>query len=128
MSVVFQPPTPGLLKVAVYGAIPATNDGVYVYLRFTTTGKAGTGTPITISGFRLADGVDEIVTTNGFLQISRDTDQIPNRITTSSDLRAITKNPAANVRSPEERVLPETAHPLDNGGLRDSSKRNVKTQ
>ncbi len=34
-------PTPGLLKVVVYGAIPASNDGVYVNLQFKAVGIAG---------------------------------------------------------------------------------------
>ncbi len=39
-------PTPGLLKVVVYGAVPVYGDGVYVYLRFKVTGNAGSATPL----------------------------------------------------------------------------------
>ena len=71
MSVVSNSPMPGLLKVAVYGGIGVSNDGFYVSFRFTTTGNAGTNTPLTISGFRVNDGADEIIVTNGVFDITR---------------------------------------------------------
>ena len=49
LTIVSNSPTPGLLKVAVYGAVPVYGDGVYVYLRFKVTGKAGTATPLQLA-------------------------------------------------------------------------------
>jgi hypothetical protein len=38
LSIVSNAPEPGLLKVAVYGAVPVAGDGVYAYLVFNVTG------------------------------------------------------------------------------------------
>ncbi|CAN5449839.1 hypothetical protein BH10ACI3_BH10ACI3_26490 [soil metagenome] len=67
MSIAFNTPEKGLLKVVVYGAYPAQGDGVYVNLRFVVSGVEGTSTPLTISGFRLNDGSGDVYTTDGKL-------------------------------------------------------------
>ena len=41
-------PTPGLLKVVVYGTMPVTGDGVFANLHFTAIVKAGAEKPISI--------------------------------------------------------------------------------
>ncbi len=64
-------PTPGLLKVVVYGAIPASNDGVFANLQFKAIGAAGTETPLTITNFQLNDGKEDVVITNAVLQITK---------------------------------------------------------
>ncbi len=69
MSVVSNSPMPGLLKVVVYGAIPASNDGVYVNLQFKAVGKAGTRSPITINGFKVNDGKHDVLVTNSVVYI-----------------------------------------------------------
>ncbi len=71
MSVVSNSPTPGLLKVVVYGAIPASNDGVYVNLQFRALGTAGTRSPVTITSFRMNDGKQDLLITNGEVHIVR---------------------------------------------------------
>ncbi len=71
MSVVYNSPSPGLLKVAVFGVAPFSNDGVFLYLRFLTIGKAGSGTTLTISGLRLNDGTGDVLVTSGRLHIIR---------------------------------------------------------
>jgi len=56
LSIVSNSPTPGLLKVAIYGAEPAGGDGVYAYLIFNVAGPARTASDLRISGFRFNDG------------------------------------------------------------------------
>ena len=70
LSVVSNTPTPGLLKVAVYGAFPATGDGIYANLKFTVRGAAGTSTPLTIQRFRLNSGIDEVMAVHGHLTVT----------------------------------------------------------
>ena len=65
LSVVANAPAPGLLKVVVFGALPASGDGIYLNLRFVVTGAAGSSSPLQIREFRLNDGVDETVTMRG---------------------------------------------------------------
>ena len=67
LTVVSNSPSPGLLKVAVYGAVPVYGDGVYVYIRFKVTGSAGTATPLQLGGFRLNDGTDATALKGGSL-------------------------------------------------------------
>ncbi len=60
MSIAFNSPQKGLLKVVVYGAFPASGDGIYVNLRFHLTGVEGSASPLSIRNFRLNDGTDDI--------------------------------------------------------------------
>ncbi len=70
LLVVSNSPRPGLLKVAVYGAIPVTGDGVLIDLRFIAAGQTGTSTPLTISSFRLNNGSADIIASGGRLRIA----------------------------------------------------------
>ena len=70
LSVVSNAPEKGMLNVVVYGAFPATGDGVYVNLRFSVEGRVGSTTPLIIDGFRLNDGINDVYTTNGQLVIT----------------------------------------------------------
>ena len=63
-------PVPGLVKVAVYGTVPVSNEGTYVYLRFRPVGKAGTSTSVTITAFRMNDGRERIVIGNGRVTVT----------------------------------------------------------
>ncbi len=69
LGVVSNVPTPGILKVAVYGAMPASGDGVYVNLTFTVRGAAGASTPLSISGFRFNANTDEVTSVDGQLTV-----------------------------------------------------------
>jgi len=69
LSVVYNPIEPGLLKVAVYGALPATGDGVYLNLNFTATGREGAVSPISIRQFILNDGSQGVNTEDGRIMI-----------------------------------------------------------
>jgi uncharacterized repeat protein (TIGR02543 family) len=71
LSVVSNAPTPGLLKVVVYGALPVSGEGVYVNLQFSTIGGVGATTPLNISQFRLNDGTSPVYTINGSVTIGR---------------------------------------------------------
>jgi hypothetical protein len=64
-------PAKGLLKVVAYGTSPVSTDGVYVYLRFRVNGLGGTSTAVTISGFRINDGKEEISTQNGWIVLTQ---------------------------------------------------------
>ena len=76
-------PTPGTLKVVVFGAVPVTGDGVYVNLRFATIGAAGSSTPLTIERFSVNDGNSEAVNIGGRLTITAAQDGlIRGRVTT----------------------------------------------
>ena len=69
-SVVSNSPSPGLLKVVVYGTMPVNGKGVYVNLQFVTTGAVDSSTPLTINGFRLNDATAEVLTTSGILTVT----------------------------------------------------------
>ncbi len=70
MSVVSNSPSPGLLKVVVYGAIPATNDGVFVNLRLAAIGEVGAETRLLVKGFRLNDAAADVITSDGVLNVT----------------------------------------------------------
>ena len=53
--------------------MPASGDGVYVYLRFKVTGGIGSMTPLTITDFRFNDGLDEVFTTGGSIVVGHET-------------------------------------------------------
>jgi hypothetical protein len=86
LSAAFNSPMPGLLKVAVYGAIPASGDGVYVNLRFTVIGSVGSSSPLTISGFRFNDGSTDAVAADGQLSVFQrpDTSILSGRVLTGT--------------------------------------------
>ncbi len=71
LGVVSNAPTPGLLKVVVYGALPVSGEGVYVNLQFSTIGSAGSTTPLNISQFTLNDGTSPVYTINGSVTVGR---------------------------------------------------------
>jgi hypothetical protein len=84
MGIAFNSPQAGLLKVAVYGAVPVNGDGVYVDLRFTVVGGAGSSTALTIADFRLNDGTDAISVAAGSITVARPVDDsyVIGRLTT----------------------------------------------
>ncbi len=69
MSIAYNSPQKGLLKVVVYGAYPAQGDGVYVNLRFRVNGTASASSPLTIRGFRFNDAGDDVFANNGRLSV-----------------------------------------------------------
>jgi len=71
LSVVSNSPQPGLLKVAVYGAIPVNGDGVYVDLKFNVVGAAGRVSRLHIEGFRFNDGSDGTSAADGQLTVKK---------------------------------------------------------
>jgi hypothetical protein len=70
LNVVFNSTVPGVLKVAVYGAFPATGDGVYLDLNFKINGRGGSSTPLSISGFRFNDGKTQVNSQDGLLTVT----------------------------------------------------------
>jgi hypothetical protein len=65
LSVLSNSPEPGLLKVVVYGAVPASGDGVYVKLRFMVIGESRGSTDLKIRAFRFNDGKDNVTAAGG---------------------------------------------------------------
>jgi hypothetical protein len=62
-------PEAGILKVVAYGPIPVFNDGIYLYLRFRPVGQVWSVTPLTITDFRMNEGLEEIDIVSGRLII-----------------------------------------------------------
>jgi len=56
MSTVWNLAAPGVLKVVVYGAIGADDDGIYLNLRLRGRGTAGSTSTLELSGFRYNNG------------------------------------------------------------------------
>ncbi|MEO7538688.1 MAG: cohesin domain-containing protein [Pyrinomonadaceae bacterium] len=69
LSVVYNVVHPGLLKVAVYGALPVGGDGVYADLHFNAIGKTGSVSAIKIGSFILDDGTTIVSATNGSVAV-----------------------------------------------------------
>lgn len=69
LNAVYNTPTPGLLRVGVYGAFPTQGDGVYVNLKFRVIGNNGSSSPLNISGFRFNHGTDEVTSVNGRITV-----------------------------------------------------------
>ncbi len=69
-SVAAHSPSPGLLKVVVYGSMPVDKDGVYLFLRFKPTGPASSETPLMIERFRLNDGKADIIPKDGAVRLA----------------------------------------------------------
>lgn len=70
LSVVYNSPEPGRLKIAVYGALPATGDGTYVNLRFNVIGGAGSATPMNITNLVINDGTEQVYASSGSLTVA----------------------------------------------------------
>ena len=94
LSVVFNAPEPGRLKVAVYGAFPATGDGVYVNLRFNVLGGAGSATPLNISNVVINDGSQPVFAASGSLSVTASA----NNGTIRGRLLSATGQPVGNAR------------------------------
>lgn len=60
---------PGLLRVAVYGAMPIDNDGILVNLRFTAVGANGSMSPLTWERILFNDGNPRATAVNGRVEI-----------------------------------------------------------
>ena len=70
LSVVLNAEKPGLLRVAVYGPMPITGNGVLMNLRFTSIGSSGSVSPLTWERIMLNEGSPQIVTTDGQVELS----------------------------------------------------------
>ena len=94
LSVVSNAPTPGLLKVAIYGVLPVGGDGVYANLRFTVLGGVGSSTPLTINGFTFNNGSDEVTSIGGQLTVVSST----GNASVSGRILSTTGRPVRNAR------------------------------
>jgi ligand-binding sensor domain-containing protein len=60
---------PGVLRVVVYGAMPITDDGVLLNLKFTTVGRAGVVSPLTFEQIMFNEGEASVNAGDGKVQI-----------------------------------------------------------
>ena len=70
LSVVTNAEESGLLRVAVYGAMPLDGSGVLLNLRFTAVGAPGSVSPLTWERIMLNEGSPAITATDGQVEIS----------------------------------------------------------
>jgi len=69
LSVVANPSEPGLLRVAVYGALPIDGDGILLNLRFTAVGAPGAVSPLRWERILFNEG-ERTLATNGRIEIA----------------------------------------------------------
>lgn len=69
LSVVCNPISPGVLKVAVFGVVPIAGTGTLMKLKFTTVGPQSSSSPLTFVNFQFNEGVPSDVTTDGVVNI-----------------------------------------------------------
>jgi hypothetical protein len=70
LSLVYNSPAPGLLKVAAYAPLPASGDGVYLNLKFKVIGPDGSATPLIIDQPLLGDGSISLKTREGRVRVT----------------------------------------------------------
>ena len=70
LSAFCNPATPGILRVAVFGATPITGSGILLNLKFNAVGIAGSSSPLTLQAFQFNNGIPPNTPTNGQLTIS----------------------------------------------------------
>lgn len=70
MAFAVNPNTPGLLRVAVYGAYPLADEGVLLKLRFTAVGATGATTNLIWDEVLLNEGDPQHVVTDGSVTIA----------------------------------------------------------
>jgi len=69
LSVVTNASEPGLLRIVVYGALPITEDGVLLNLRFTVVGKSGSVSPVTFDRIMFNEGESRVTVTDGKIEL-----------------------------------------------------------
>ncbi len=70
LSVAFNSTEPGLLRVAVYGAVPLNADGVLIELRFAAVGKAGSVSPLIWERAMINEGDPAVILVDGQVELS----------------------------------------------------------
>ncbi|MBK8467353.1 MAG: proprotein convertase P-domain-containing protein [Chloracidobacterium sp.] len=61
---------PGLLRIAVYGLTPVSENGVLLNLKFTAVGAPGTRSPLTWETLMFNDGDPKATVADGFVELS----------------------------------------------------------
>jgi Cohesin domain len=69
LSVAANPTEPGILRVAVYGALPITEDGILFNLKFTAVGEPGALSALTWERFIFNDDTIQTIAENGQIKI-----------------------------------------------------------
>jgi hypothetical protein len=70
LSAVANPKEPGLLRVAVYGTMPISGNGVLLNLRFTAVGAPGSVSPLTWERLMFNDGNPRTQASDGQVELS----------------------------------------------------------
>ncbi|MBX7053578.1 MAG: carboxypeptidase regulatory-like domain-containing protein [Pyrinomonadaceae bacterium] len=65
LVVTYNSPSPGLLKVVLFGTIPISGSGTLFNFQFTAVGAAGESSPLTWQDFMFNEGTPASVATNG---------------------------------------------------------------
>ncbi|MBK8465704.1 MAG: DNRLRE domain-containing protein [Chloracidobacterium sp.] len=69
LSVVVNSSEPGLLRVAVYGAMPIEENGLLVNLRFTAVGASGSVSPISFERIVFNEGLSRVTIADGKIEL-----------------------------------------------------------
>ncbi len=82
LSAVFNPNTPGLLKVAVYGAYPLAGTGTLLNFKFKAVGPAASTSPLTFTNFMFNEGNPGSTVLDGQIKLtSRSIGAVPSSFT-----------------------------------------------
>lgn len=68
-SVTYNVPSPGLLKVVIFGTLPLTGSGTLFNFKFTAVGSNNTSSPLTWQNFLYNEGDPVAATVNGLVQL-----------------------------------------------------------
>jgi glucose/arabinose dehydrogenase len=74
LSAVVNANDPGLLRIAVYGAMPISANGVLLNLKFDAIGKAGSVSPLTWERIMFNEGEPKLMTVDGQVELSSSVD------------------------------------------------------
>ena len=69
LTVAVNPSKPGLLKVAVYGAMPINENGVLLNLRFTSIGIDGAVSPLSFERIMFNEGEPQVTAPDGKIEV-----------------------------------------------------------
>jgi hypothetical protein len=73
LSVAVNAKEPGILRVAVYGAIPVNGNGVLLNLKFIAVGAPGTVTPLTLERMMFNEGDPKATANEGWIKLEATT-------------------------------------------------------
>ncbi len=112
LSAVANATEPGLLRVAVYGAMPISDNGLLMNLRFTAVGAPGSVSPLTWERLMLNDGDPQTLVTDGQVELSA---AAPNQAEISGRLLTAFGSGLVNTRITLTDLAGQTRSVISNG-------------